>query len=71
MHKSPFRYFHDEAELFDYVRDHASTIFGEENDHRGVILKGCTAYGFLDHSLKQDCATIQSHWCVSTNNDGM
>ena len=20
----------------------------------------CTAYGFLDHSLKQDCATIQS-----------
>ena len=21
----------------------------------------CTAYGFLDHSLKQDCATMQSH----------
>ena len=21
----------------------------------------CTAYGFLDHSLKEDCATIQSH----------
>ena len=21
---------------------------------------GCTAYGFLDHSLKEDCATIQS-----------
>ncbi len=20
----------------------------------------CTAYGFLDHSLKEDCATIQS-----------
>ena len=22
---------------------------------------GCTAYGFLDHTLKEDCATIQSH----------
>jgi len=21
----------------------------------------CTAYGFLGHSLKQDCAIIQSH----------
>ena len=21
----------------------------------------CTAYGFLDHSLKEDCDTIQSH----------
>ncbi len=21
----------------------------------------CTAYGFLDHSLKEDCAIIQSH----------
>ena len=21
----------------------------------------CTAYGFLGHSLKQDCATIQSY----------
>ncbi len=30
-----------------------------------LIKKGlatpCTAYGFLGHSLKQDCAIIQSH----------
>ena len=24
------------------------------------IIRLCTAYGFLDHSLKEDCATIQS-----------
>ena len=24
-------------------------------------INNCTAYGFLDHSLKEDCATIQSH----------
>lgn len=42
MHKNPFMYFHDEAELSDYVREYASTIFGEENDHRGVTLKGLT-----------------------------
>ena len=26
-----------------------------------TYLRDCTAYGFLDHSLKEDCATIQSH----------
>ena len=27
----------------------------------GIIrVNPCTAYGFLDHSLKEDCATIQS-----------
>ena len=26
-----------------------------------VWVADCTAYGFLDHSLKEDCATIQSH----------
>ena len=26
-----------------------------------VDVRVCTAYGFLDHSLKEDCATIQSH----------
>ena len=26
-----------------------------------VYGSNCTAYGFLDHSLKEDCATIQSH----------
>ena len=25
------------------------------------LREDCTAYGFLDHSLKEDCATIQSH----------
>ena len=25
------------------------------------LCRHCTAYGFLDHSLKEDCATIQSH----------
>ena len=25
-----------------------------------VSARHCTAYGFLDHSLKEDCATIQS-----------
>ena len=28
--------------------------------HQGTWIQ-CTAYGFLDHSLKQDCATMQSH----------
>ena len=29
--------------------------------NRTVAEDLCTAYGFLDHSLKEDCATIQSH----------
>ena len=29
--------------------------------HRSHLGNYCTAYGFLDHSLKEDCATIQSH----------
>ena len=26
-----------------------------------ALMKSCTAYGFLDHSLKEDCDIIQSH----------
>ena len=30
-------------------------------DYIEIKASDCTAYGFLDHSLKEDCATIQSH----------
>ena len=26
-----------------------------------TLINCCTAYGFLGHSLKQDCDTMQSH----------
>ena len=31
------------------------------NIYQTHVSRFCTAYGFLDHSLKEDCATMQSH----------
>ena len=63
----------DESYL-DYNRNDASRYLDEysteeqfailydlDNKHNTINEDICTAYGFLDHSLKEDCATIQSH----------
>ena len=46
----------------------AYVLLGMTNIYLGNVSKAqkhfqsaCTAYGFLDHSLKEDCATIQSY----------
>ena len=43
--------------------DEVIRISGDEASvyHIRGYAKSCTAIGFLDHTLKEDCATIQSH----------
>ena len=36
-------------------------LTGESSQAELCRRHNCTAYGFLGHSLKQDCAIIQSH----------
>ena len=36
-------------------------ISSAQNLSSEMTVRVCTAYGFLGHSVKQDCATIQSY----------
>ncbi len=42
-----------------YLLHYLNSSFGKLQIQREIT--GCTAYGFLGHSLKQDCAIMQSH----------
>ena len=62
-------YLHCDPTMSHYLKLVMDAIFGKENYRAEIIWnrqsshndKLCTAIGFLDHTLKEDCATIQSH----------
>ena len=45
----------------DEIPSFNTLTFSVEGIDDWIEISGCTAYGFLDHSLKEDCDIIQSH----------
>ena len=50
-----------EGQVSRVLRSIAENATLPEEDTDMDYLTVCTAIGFLDHTLKEDCATIQSH----------